>query len=480
MTAIAMKDLLEAGVHFGHQTKRWNPKMKEYIFGERNGIYIIDLGKTVKLFREAEEFVSQLAAEGGTILFVGTKRQAQDVDRRRSAALRHVLRQPALARRPADQLRDDPAQPRPAARPRGDGDRRPLRHALEEGNRAASRRRSASSQKNLEGIRSMARLPDAVFVVDTKKEKIAVDEARKLKIPVIGIVDTNCDPDEVDFVIPGNDDALRVDPAVRVAHRRRGASPAAACASRRDAEAARRERTPTTRPRAARRPARRAARPQPPAQPPRRRPSATPRSAPAGRTSRRFRIRAGRGLARGRRVSAYTTEKTSMAITAASGEEAPRPDRRGHDGVQGRADRGQRRLRRGDRPSCASAGSRRRPRRPAAPPTQGLIGNYIHMGGKIGVLVEVNCESDFVARTDDFQTLVKEIAMHIAAAEPAATSAARTCRPTCSRRRRRSTARRWRAPASRPTSSTRSSRASWAASTRRSCCSISRRSATRT
>ena len=208
MAAIAMKDLLEAGVHFGHQTKRWNPKMKEYIFGERNGIYIIDLGKTVKLFRDAEEFVTNLAAEGRTILFVGTKRQAQDVDRRRSAALRHVLRQRALARRPAHQLRDHSAQPRPAARPRSDGDRRPLRHAVEERNRA-QRERAQKLQKNLEGIRGMSRLPDAVFIVDTKKEQIAVDEARKLKIPVIGIVDTNCDPDEVDFVIPGNDDALR-------------------------------------------------------------------------------------------------------------------------------------------------------------------------------------------------------------------------------------------------------------------------------
>ena len=137
MAGIALKDLLEAGVHFGHQTKRWNPKMKPYIFGERNGIYIIDLSKTAKLFRDAEQFTTEPRGRRAD----GPVRRHQAAgagrDRRRGAALRHVLRQPALARRPADQLLDDPAQPRPAARPRGDGDRRPLRDALEEGDRAA-------------------------------------------------------------------------------------------------------------------------------------------------------------------------------------------------------------------------------------------------------------------------------------------------------------------------------------------------------
>jgi len=208
LAAIAMKDLLEAGVHFGHQTKRWNPKMKAYIFGERNGIYILDLGKTVKLFREAEEFVSRLAAEGRTILFVGTKRQAQDVIAEEATRcgmyyvnerwLGGLLTNFSTIQRSLGRLRDletmvtdgryDTLSKKEIAR--NDKERRKL-------------------QKNLEGIRGMARLPEAVFVVDTKKEKIAVDEARKLKIPVLGIVDTNCDPDEVDFVIPGNDDALR-------------------------------------------------------------------------------------------------------------------------------------------------------------------------------------------------------------------------------------------------------------------------------
>ena len=203
-----MKDLLEAGVHFGHQTKRWNPKMKEYIFGERNGIYIIDLGKTVKRFREAEDFVSRLASEGRTILFVGTKRQAQDViaeEAQRSGMfyvnerwLGGLLTNFSTIQRSLGRLRDLEAMTT---------DGRSDTLSKKEIARHEKERRKLA--KNLEGIRGMSRLPDAVFVVDTKKEKIAVDEARKLKIPVIGIVDTNCDPDEVDFVIPGNDDALR-------------------------------------------------------------------------------------------------------------------------------------------------------------------------------------------------------------------------------------------------------------------------------
>ena len=208
MVAIALKDLLEAGVHFGHQTKRWNPKMKEFIFGERNGIYIIDLGKTLKLVRDAEEFVSNLAAEGRTILFVGTKRQAQDVIAEEAQRcgmyfvnerwLGGLLTNFATIQRSLGRLRDLEAM---ATDGRFD--------TLSKKEIARNEKERRKLTKNLEGIRGMTRLPDAVFVVDTKKEQIAVDEARKLKIPVIGVVDTNCDPDEVDFVIPGNDDALR-------------------------------------------------------------------------------------------------------------------------------------------------------------------------------------------------------------------------------------------------------------------------------
>jgi small subunit ribosomal protein S2 len=208
LSGIALKDLLEAGVHFGHQTKRWNPKMKQYIFGERNGIYIIDLAKTKRLFTTAEEFVHNLAADGRTILFVGTKRQAQDaVAEEAQRAGMYFVNQRWLGglltnfttiQRSLARLRDLEAM-------ETDG----RYETITKKEIAQVEKEKKKLQKNLEGIRNMSRLPDAVFVVDTRKEKIAVDEARKLKIPVIGVVDTNCDPDEVDFVIPGNDDALR-------------------------------------------------------------------------------------------------------------------------------------------------------------------------------------------------------------------------------------------------------------------------------
>jgi len=208
LSGIALKDLLEAGVHFGHQTKRWNPKMKAYIFGERNGIYIIDLAKTAKLFREAEQFATTLAAEGRTVLFVGTKRQAQDAIAEEAQRcgmffvnqrwLGGLLTNFTTIQRSLTRLRDLEAM-------ETDG----RYETLSKKEIAQLEKEKRKLQKNLEGIRNMARLPDALFVVDTRKDKIAVDEARKLKIPVIGVVDTNCDPDEVDYVIPGNDDALR-------------------------------------------------------------------------------------------------------------------------------------------------------------------------------------------------------------------------------------------------------------------------------
>jgi small subunit ribosomal protein S2 len=203
-----VKDLLEAGVHFGHQTKRWNPKMKDFIFGERNGIYIIDLNKTAKKFRDAEDFVTNLAADGKTVLFVGTKRQAQDVIAEEAQRcgmffvnqrwLGGLLTNFSTIQRSLARLRDIESMAT-------DG----RYETLSKKEIARNEKEKRKLLKNLEGIRQMARLPDTIFVVDTRKEKIAVDEARKLKIPVIGIVDTNCDPDEVDFVIPGNDDALR-------------------------------------------------------------------------------------------------------------------------------------------------------------------------------------------------------------------------------------------------------------------------------
>jgi len=203
-----MKELLEAGVHFGHQTKRWNPKMKEYIFGERNGIYIIDLQKTLKMFKEASKFVADLTAEGKTILFVGTKRQAQDaiaeeagragsfyINQRWLGGLltNWVTVQKSVKRlKELDEMATD-----------GRYELLPKKEVIK------LERERKHLQANLAGIKNLAKLPDAVFVIDSNKEQIAVREARKLGIPVVAVVDTNCDPTEVDYVIPGNDDALR-------------------------------------------------------------------------------------------------------------------------------------------------------------------------------------------------------------------------------------------------------------------------------
>ena len=208
MSAIAMKDFLEAGVHFGHQTKRWNPKMKPFIFGERNGIYIIDLGRTAKLYKQAANFITETASRGGTVLFVGTKRQAQDAISEEAQRcgmyfvnqrwLGGLLTNFSTIQRSLARLRELEAM---------STDGRYDTFSKKEVARFEKERRKLA--KNLDGIRGMGRLPDAVFIIDTRHEQIAVDEARKLKIPVIGVVDTNCDPDQVDFVIPGNDDALR-------------------------------------------------------------------------------------------------------------------------------------------------------------------------------------------------------------------------------------------------------------------------------
>ena len=203
-----MKELLEAGVHFGHQTKRWNPRMKEYIFGERNGIYIIDLQKTLKMFKEASKFVQDLAAEGRVILFVGTKRQAQDAiaEEAQRCSMFYVnqrwlgglLTNWVTVQKSVKRLKelDDMATD-------GRYELLPKKEVIK------LERERKHLQANLAGIKNMSRLPDAIFVIDSNKEQIAVREARKLGIPVVAVVDTNCDPSEVDYVIPGNDDALR-------------------------------------------------------------------------------------------------------------------------------------------------------------------------------------------------------------------------------------------------------------------------------
>ena len=208
MATITMKELLEAGVHFGHQTKRWDPRMKEYIFGERNGIYIIDLQKTLKMFKDASKYVTDLTAQGKVILFVGTKRQAQDaiaeeanragmfyINNRWLGGLltNWVTVQKSVKRlQELDEMATD-----------GRYDLLTKKEVIR------LERERKHLQANLAGIKNMKRLPDALFVIDSNNEAIAVKEARKLGIPVVAVVDTNCDPTVVDYVIPGNDDALR-------------------------------------------------------------------------------------------------------------------------------------------------------------------------------------------------------------------------------------------------------------------------------
>jgi small subunit ribosomal protein S2 len=203
-----MKELLEAGVHFGHQTKRWNPKMKEYIFGERNGIYIIDLQKTLKLFKEASKFVTELCGGGKTILFVGTKRQAQDaIAEEAGRAGMPFINQRWLGGLLTNWVTVQKSVKRLQELDEMAVDGRYELLTKKEVIRLERERKHL--QANLAGIKSMKRLPDAIFVVDSNNEAIAVKEARKLGIPVVAVVDTNCDPTVVDYVIPGNDDALR-------------------------------------------------------------------------------------------------------------------------------------------------------------------------------------------------------------------------------------------------------------------------------
>jgi len=208
MANLTMKELLEAGVHFGHQTKRWNPKMQKYIFGERNGIYIIDLQKTLKKFREAYAYVRDLAAGGGSMLFVGTKKQAQETVFEEASRcsmfyvnhrwLGGTLTNFATIRKSIARLKklDEMSET-------GEYERLPKKEVI------GLERERAKLQSALVGIKNMDRLPSAVFIIDPKKERIAVEEAQRLAIPIVAIVDTNCDPTGIDYPVPGNDDAIR-------------------------------------------------------------------------------------------------------------------------------------------------------------------------------------------------------------------------------------------------------------------------------
>src|ERR1700736_4983130 len=208
MAVVTMKQLLEAGVHFGHQTRRWNPKMKRFIFGERNGIYIIDLNQTLSRIESAYTFTRDLVADGGSILFIGTKKQTQDPIARyaQECGMPYINERGLggmLTNFTTISARVKKMQEYERMKAAGDFEAMPKKEAL------ILSRELEKLQRNLGGIRTMTRLPDAVFVIDTKKEHLAVTEANKLAIPVVAVVDTNCDPDVIDYVIPGNDDAIR-------------------------------------------------------------------------------------------------------------------------------------------------------------------------------------------------------------------------------------------------------------------------------
>ena len=208
MSVISMKQLLEAGVHFGHQTRRWNPKMAPYIFTERNGIYIIDLQKTVKKIEQAYDFVKEIAGEGGNVLFVGTKKQAQEaIEQEAKRAGMYYVNQSwkggLLTNYKTIKKRIDLLYKLESMESDGTFEALPKKEVIQ------LRKEKARLEKFFNGIKELKGLPDALFIVDPKKEKIAIHEAKLLGIPVIGIVDTNCDPDDVDFAIPGNDDAIR-------------------------------------------------------------------------------------------------------------------------------------------------------------------------------------------------------------------------------------------------------------------------------
>ena len=208
MSVITIKQLLEAGVHFGHHTRRWNPKMAEYIFTERNGIYIIDLQKTVKKFEEAYMFVRDLSAQGGNILFVGTKKQAADAIKEEALRCGQYyvnVRWPGGMLTNFKTIKKSIAKLNSLEKMQEDG----TFDLLTKKEAASKQKEIFDFEKSLGGIKTMEQLPDAIFIVDPRKEHIAVLEAKKLGIPVIAIVDTNCDPDDADYIIPGNDDAIR-------------------------------------------------------------------------------------------------------------------------------------------------------------------------------------------------------------------------------------------------------------------------------
>ena len=510
MAHVGIAELLEAGVHFGHQTRRWNPKMRRFIHGERDGIYIIDLLKTQALLAQAQEFAGTLAHRGGTVLFVGTKKQARDTVKEVAEA----AGMPYVNHRWLGGLLTNFQTISQRIRRLHDLERYETEGQLAllpTRERMAAQADLAKLRANLGGVKNMQRVPDAMFVIDLKTEEIAVQEAQRLRIPIIGLVDTNCDPDGIDFVIPGNDDAIRSCALITQAIGEVVAEGHAIF--RAEEERARKEAEETGRPRPRRAPSAR----------PRSRPSARPRSRPRRRrqsAKRGRRARGGRSRSRGQRCRPAPAE-AAQATPAAEPAAPRRQEARGRPSrsrrprrppaeaqqapaaaqAAGRAGAGRGR---GAGPAGGRAeqtgGSpdRRADRRPEAAEdteqttaesavmstaeisakdvkalrertgagmmdckkalteaegdiekaieilrvkqgkkiqdlgeraaTEGTVQTYMHAGAKVGVLIEVDCNTDFVAKNDDFVAFAREVAMQIAATPTVALrDAARTC-----------------------------------------------------
>ena len=430
MPVVTRRELLEAGVHFGHQTRRWNPKMKPFLFGERSGIYLIDLERSLAGLEETHDFVQGLGRRRGIVLFIGTKKQAQEVvaehaervgmpfvnNRWLGGMLTNfaTIRGRLLRMRELVEMEETGAMER---LPKKEAIR--LRHEREK------------LERNLGGIRTLERLPDAVFVIDTKKEHIAVTEARKLGIPVIAIVDTNCDPDEVDYVIPGNDDAIRAvnlvtrviadalaegygmagkrssrrPPPVRLAPRRgrSQAAPAAVDDTPSAEEAAAIAASTVFEPDV---PSAEAEGDEIVAEEPG---EATTEAAPAPEAvAEAVTVAASRAGARpraGGRLMPEVTAAMVKQLREATG--AGMMDcKRALIEADGDLERATELLRAKGLASAAKRAGRSA--------NQGLVDAYIHFNNTVGALVEVNCETDFVANTDEFRQLVKDLALHIA------------------------------------------------------------------
>ena len=417
MPVVTRRELLEAGVHFGHQTRRWNPKMSRFLYGERSGIYIIDLEKSLQGLEETYEFVRDLGRRNGIVLFIGTKKQAQEVvaEHATSVGMPYVnnrwlggmLTNFTTISKRLGRMRELREMERTGAL-----DYLPKKEAIR------LRREREKLERNLSGIQDLERVPDAVFIIDTKKEHIAVTEARKLGIPVIAIVDTNCDPDEVDFVIPGNDDAIRsvtlVARVIADALREGRGMAKDDLVEQMTAEAAKADEPEVETPEvAAEIAATTVFEPDPmPADAP----VVTEIPEPEVAVRARSRGRdppAAEPAAGARRGGCRRREAGMSDITAAQVKALREATGAGMmDCKNALVETG------GDFERAVDllkekgqAGVQKRAGRSA---DQGLIDSYIHFNNTVGVLVEVNCETDFVANTDEFRQLVKDIALHIA------------------------------------------------------------------